>query len=62
VSAYDLETVPTYCHHCDEEYAMPEGCEKCIICEKHIEEQCDICGDYHDKGSVPRECETGDGI
>lgn len=25
------------------------------------DEQCDICGDYHD-GDIPRECETGDGI
>lgn len=23
--------------------------------------QCDICGDHHEHGEVPRECETGDG-
>lgn len=22
---------------------------------------CDICGDYHDKDSVPLSCQTGDG-
>lgn len=25
------------------------------------ETQCDTCGDYHEEGEVPRECETGDG-
>lgn len=24
--------------------------------------QCDICGDHHEPGDIPRECETGDGI
>lgn len=23
--------------------------------------QCDICGDHHEAGNVPRSCETGDG-
>jgi hypothetical protein len=23
---------------------------------------CDICGDYHDKDSVPMSCENGDGL
>lgn len=26
-----------------------------------FDDQCDICGDYHD-GEVPRECQTGDGV
>jgi hypothetical protein len=26
------------------------------------DDQCDICGDAHDDGIVPRECETGDGV
>lgn len=24
--------------------------------------QCDICGDHHEEGEIPRECETGDGV
>lgn len=23
--------------------------------------ECDVCGDYHEDGDVPRACETGDG-
>lgn len=24
--------------------------------------ECDVCGDWHEEGDVPRECETGDGV
>lgn len=24
--------------------------------------QCPICGDHHEPGDIPRECETGDGV
>lgn len=27
-----------------------------------IQEQCPTCGDHHEPGEVPRECETGDGV
>ncbi len=30
------------------------------VIEPRFEQQCDICGDYHE-GEISRSCETGDG-
>jgi hypothetical protein len=30
--------------------------------EDYEMESCDICGEYHDKDSVPITCESGDGL
>lgn len=38
-----------HCQHCDETHE--DGAV-----------HCDICGDHHEPDSVPRECETGDGV
>lgn len=32
------------------------------LLEENGETHCDICGDYHDKDSVPISCESGDGL
>ena len=31
-------------------------------CNECLETHCDICGDYHETGSVPISCESGDGM
>lgn len=37
-------------------------CDLVAQIKELVERRCDICGDYHEPGNIPRECETGDGV
>lgn len=48
----------------DNQKALQQAAEILILSSyayKHDEIKCDICGDYHETGSVPISCESGDG-
>jgi hypothetical protein len=39
-----------------------DSIKQCLDNTTNITISCDICGDYHDKDSVPATCENGDGL